>query len=124
MSNLKKLDDIFIGYESGSKTFRAYDPLTRKVHVTRDMIFEEQAQWDWAQGGGCGEDTETFSIEMEYTTTVLGAPAAMQPAESLGLALSTGSPSPPPQSPPPSPAVVAREEVQHGEHGLTTSRAR
>jgi hypothetical protein len=33
---------IFIGYEPGSKAFRVYDPLTRKVHVTRGVIFYEQ----------------------------------------------------------------------------------
>jgi hypothetical protein len=101
--NLKKLDEhnrrmIFIGYEPGSKAFRAYDPLTRKVHVTRDVIFDEQAQWDWAQGGERGEDasTDTFYIEMEYTTTVLGEPAAVLPGGSPGLASPTSSPSPPP----------------------------
>jgi hypothetical protein len=121
--NLKKLDEhnrrmIFIGYEPGSKAFRAYGPLTRKIHVTRDVIFDEQAQWDWAQGGERGEDasTDTFSIEMEYTTTVLGESAVVLPGGSPGLASPTSSPSPPPQSPPPSPVVVAGEEVQHGEH--------
>jgi hypothetical protein len=32
---------IFVGYESGSKTCRVYDPITKHVHVTRDMIFDE-----------------------------------------------------------------------------------
>jgi hypothetical protein len=44
--NLKKLDDmsrpmIFIGYELGSKAYRVYNPLTKKVHVSRDVIFDE-----------------------------------------------------------------------------------
>jgi hypothetical protein len=48
MSHLKKLEDhgrkvIFIGYESGSKVYRAYDPITKHVHVTHDMVFDEQA---------------------------------------------------------------------------------
>jgi hypothetical protein len=38
-SHLKKLEDrgrkmIFIGYESGSKPYLAYDPITKRVHVT------------------------------------------------------------------------------------------
>jgi hypothetical protein len=42
--NLKKLDDrsrpmIFIGYELGSKAYRAYDPTMKHVHVSRDVIF-------------------------------------------------------------------------------------
>jgi hypothetical protein len=116
--NLKKLGDhsrrmIFIGYEPGSKAFRAYDPFTRKVHVTKDMIFDEHAQWDWAQGGERGEDagTDMFSIEMEYTTTVLGEPMVVLLGGSPGLALPVSSPAPPPQLPLPSPVAVAGEEV-------------
>jgi len=53
--NLKKLDDrsrrtIFVGYEPGSKAYRVYDPVTRRVHVSRDLVFEEAAQWLWTQG--------------------------------------------------------------------------
>jgi hypothetical protein len=49
--HLKKLEDhgrkmIFVGYESSSMAYRAYDPITKHVHVTRDMVFDEQAQWD------------------------------------------------------------------------------
>jgi hypothetical protein len=56
MWHLKKKEDrgrkmIFIGYESGSKAYRAYDPITKHVHVTRDVVFDEQAQWDWGSGG-------------------------------------------------------------------------
>jgi hypothetical protein len=46
MSHLKKLEDrgckmIFIGYESGYKAYRAYDTITKHVHVTRDVVFDE-----------------------------------------------------------------------------------
>jgi hypothetical protein len=34
---------IFVGYESGSKAYRAYDPIIKRVHVTRDVAFDEQA---------------------------------------------------------------------------------
>jgi hypothetical protein len=49
--NPKKLDDrscrtIFVGYEAGSKAYRLYDPSTRRVHVSRDVIFDEAAQWN------------------------------------------------------------------------------
>jgi hypothetical protein len=49
--HLKKLEDrgrkmIFVGYESDSKAYRAYDPIMKRVHVTRDVVFDEQAQWD------------------------------------------------------------------------------
>jgi hypothetical protein len=41
---------IFVGYEKGSKAFRAYDPITKRVTITRDVIFDEAAQWDWSTG--------------------------------------------------------------------------
>jgi hypothetical protein len=49
----KKLDDrgrkmIFIGYERGTKAYKAYDPITRKVTITWDVVFDEEAQWDWS----------------------------------------------------------------------------
>jgi hypothetical protein len=52
-TQLKKLDDrgrkmIFVGYEKGTKAFRAYDPITQRVTISRDVIFDEGAQWDWS----------------------------------------------------------------------------
>lgn len=46
--NQKKLDDrsrktIFVGYEPGSAAYRVFDPSTRRVHVSRDVIFDEAA---------------------------------------------------------------------------------
>jgi hypothetical protein len=81
-SHLKKLEDcgrkmIFVSYESGSKVYRAYNPITKHVHMTRDVVFDEQAQWDYGSGGdddklGGGDDVFT----VEYTTTGSAAPMA------------------------------------------------
>jgi hypothetical protein len=48
---LKKFNDkdwkmIFVGYECGTKAYRAYDSITRRVTISRDMIFDEEARWD------------------------------------------------------------------------------
>jgi hypothetical protein len=75
---------IFIGYESGSKAYRAYDPITKHVHVTRDMVFHEQTQWDWRSGGDDGKPsggTDVFTVE--YTTTGPAAPMADGADEAL-----------------------------------------
>lgn len=50
--NLKKLDDrsrpmVFFGYEEGAKAYRCYDPVNKSVHMTHDVIFDEDANWDW-----------------------------------------------------------------------------
>jgi hypothetical protein len=34
---------IFIGYEPGSKAYRAYDSATDRVIVSRDVVFDEEA---------------------------------------------------------------------------------
>jgi hypothetical protein len=36
---------IFIGYERGTKAYRAYDPVTQRVIISHDVIFDEDAQW-------------------------------------------------------------------------------
>jgi hypothetical protein len=50
--NLKKLEDrskvmVFVGYEPGSIAYKCYDPITKKVHVSRDVVFDEEGTWDW-----------------------------------------------------------------------------
>lgn len=45
--HLNKLADrstpmVFIGYEIGSKAYRVYNPATRKLQVTRDVVFHEE----------------------------------------------------------------------------------
>jgi hypothetical protein len=32
---------VFINYEPGSKAWRFYNPATKRVHVSCDVIFEE-----------------------------------------------------------------------------------
>jgi hypothetical protein len=49
----KKLEDrskpmIFDGYEACSTAYRCYDPCTKRVHISRDVIFDEDACWDWS----------------------------------------------------------------------------
>lgn len=38
---------VFIGCELGSKVYRCYDPKTKRLHVSRDVIFEEDKCWEW-----------------------------------------------------------------------------
>jgi hypothetical protein len=60
---------IFVGYESGSKAYCTYDPVTERVHVTRDVVFDEQDQWDWGTDGNDRELGGGDSVFMvEYTT--------------------------------------------------------
>jgi hypothetical protein len=72
--HLSKLVDrstlmVFLGYEPGSAAYRVFDPARNRVHITRDVVFDEGARWDW-EGT---EDTQTaapFHVEYySYPTT-------------------------------------------------------
>lgn len=50
--HLKKLDDrsrmlVHLGLEPGSKAYHMLDPQTRKVVVSRDVVFDETKGWNW-----------------------------------------------------------------------------
>lgn len=47
-----KLDDksesfVFIGYDSSSKGYKLYYPNNKKIVVNRDVVFDEERQWDF-----------------------------------------------------------------------------
>lgn len=38
---------VHLGREPGTKAYRLYDPVTQNLHISRDVIFNEQHGWDW-----------------------------------------------------------------------------
>lgn len=61
----KKLDDrsralFHLGTEPGSKSYRLYDPSTRKIFVNRDVVFDENKMWNWSNTES--DKTGSFSI--------------------------------------------------------------
>jgi len=50
-SNKTKLDDkslscVLLGVSEESKAYRLYDPTSKKIIIIRDIIFEEDMNWD------------------------------------------------------------------------------
>jgi hypothetical protein len=44
--HMKKLEDrgkmmVFVGYKKGTKAYRGYDLVSKKVHIIHDVMFEE-----------------------------------------------------------------------------------
>jgi hypothetical protein len=49
--HLQKLKDrskpmIFVGYEAGSMAYRTYDPSTKRIHITRNVVFDKEVNWN------------------------------------------------------------------------------
>ena len=57
---LSKLEDrskcmVFLGYEAGSKAYRCLDPVTFKIHISRDVIFDEKKTFKISEDGKLGK---------------------------------------------------------------------
>lgn len=97
---LKKQDDmslktIFVGYEAGSKACRCYDPIGRRVIISRDVVLDEGVQWDWKNDEGeSAADFEQFVVEysMEITTVLALAGGSSSPAAAAGPTTPKGTP--------------------------------
>jgi hypothetical protein len=62
--NRKKLDSritkcVLLGVSEESKAYKLYDPASKRIIVSGDVVFEESKGWEW------DEKTTTGMIEME-----------------------------------------------------------
>jgi hypothetical protein len=116
--HLKKLEDwstpmIFVGYETGCKAYRVYNPVDGRVGVTRDVVFDEGAQWDWgveAEGAGNGGKEEFVIQYPEHIEQVVGGEPAgrITAVANSPLAPTTPSVLKTPGAPHSAPAVLSR----------------
>jgi hypothetical protein len=82
---------VLLGYEPGSKAYHLYDPAGGRVHVSRDIVFDENASWNWETTSAPAQGAEPFSMES------MSLPVSGRVPEP---AATSSSPSPPPASPP------------------------
>ena len=38
---------VFLRYKRGTKGYECFDPTTHKIHLSRDVIFEEGCKWNF-----------------------------------------------------------------------------
>ncbi|KAM1050487.1 hypothetical protein TB2_031752 [Malus domestica] len=43
----KSAKGIFVGHATYEKGYRVYDPLNKKLILSRDVVFDENATWEW-----------------------------------------------------------------------------
>jgi len=60
-----KLDDksekfIFVGYDQSSKCYKLYNPYNNKIVISRDVVFDEEGEWDF------GAHKKEYSLFPEF----------------------------------------------------------
>ena len=43
----KSFTCVLLGVSEESKAYRLYDPIAKKIVISRDVVFEEDKSWDW-----------------------------------------------------------------------------
>lgn len=71
---LKKLDDravavIYLDTEIGTKAYRLYDPNSGKIHVSRDVRFDEDRPWVFDSQGTTSRSTSAGTTTSTMSTT-------------------------------------------------------
>jgi hypothetical protein len=99
---------VFIGYAEGAKAYRIYDPVSQRVHVSRDVVFDEGRGWDWVSPAAVTSEAAGSEFTVEFPW-----------AEELPEAGSSASPS---LSPPPHPASPGFSPVNVGEHAAEAEK--
>ena len=68
--HLKKLDDrskmlVYLGTEPDSKAYRLLDPTTRRITVSRDVVFDESRSWSWNKTDGeTHNEPGSFTVQL------------------------------------------------------------
>ena len=91
---------VFLGYEAGTKGYRVYDPIGKRLYITRDVRFEEDRRWDWSKDGGDSERAHEFTVVysdagVPSTTTYSVSPDPATPPGTPTTPAAPGLPSTP-----------------------------
>jgi len=113
-----KLEDrstavVFIGYEAGTKAYRVFDPVSQRVHITRDVVFDEKRGWDWSkvEESADGEwRTQEFTVESTTMLYNAPAPAAPTPIAAASPTPTDGGAEQTAHTPPPAPSAAPTAE--------------
>ena len=73
--HLRKLEDrtrelVHLGIEPGSKAYRLYNPVDRKVTVSRDVVFDEFKRWKWRTNKEESHETDVITFDVQSKTDI------------------------------------------------------
>jgi hypothetical protein len=89
---------VLLGYESGTKGYRLFDPITEKLCISRDVVFEESERWDWesAEKNQQTETTIPFTTQFQFTVPdqTIQAPAGSGDSSESSGGAAASPPSP------------------------------
>jgi hypothetical protein len=82
-----KLEDkskkyIFIGYSEKFKAYKLYDPIEKKLMISRDVKLNEEARWDWKNQQ---EELSTKEVEVRHLVRDDGASISRSSEEDSNL---------------------------------------
>ena len=85
---------VMIGYEEGTKGYRMLNPVSRTLHISRDVIFEEDQVWDWTGPTAVHNIPEYFEVELPATVEdpTIGNEANSEPGSPPAGSPEPGSP--------------------------------
>ena len=82
-----KLDEkgekcIFLGVSDCYKAYKLYNPITKKIVINRDVIFDEENFWTWSESGSQRQILADFDrqdeAENQHNTVVVQQPITAQ----------------------------------------------
>lgn len=81
--HLRKLDDrsrplVHLGTEPGTKAYRLLEPTTRKIYVSRDVVFNEEQRWKWSRSV---KETEEDGRIIDFGVRSIDLPSSQEPEE-------------------------------------------
>lgn len=106
---------MFLGISDESKAYKLFDPIAKKIIISRDVIFEEDKSWDWQ---GTTKECNTNMLDWEEQTIKIRSkdPSSAQQArnDSITLEAFSSSHQTEPSSNETNP--LATEDAEYDEH--------
>ncbi|PNX65799.1 cysteine-rich receptor-like protein kinase 25-like protein, partial [Trifolium pratense] len=73
----KKLDAkgikcVLLGVSEESKAYKLYDPIQKKIIISRDVVFDENQGWNWEDKNKSKITEDYESIDLEVTEPMVG----------------------------------------------------